>query len=615
MSSTTTSVKVRLAAMMFLQFAIHAVWVVQAAGYFTGTLGFTGTETGWVLSTVALGCLLAPIFVGMVADRFFAGEKVLGVLNLAGAALFIVAAQMTNPISLFAVLLIQQICYMPTWGITNAIAMSNCQDTAKDFPKIRVWGSIGWVATGIFGYIALKMNKPFDGTHLPLIVAGIISAIAGVFAFALPHTPPPAAGKKTTVSDVLGLKAIALMKRPSFAIFIIISLLCMIPFSIYFSYCSLFLQEEGFKAITFSMNFGQVAEMFFMLMIPLALARLGVKWAMTTGLAALVVRYAFFYFGTSLGMEWMYFGGIVVHGLIFGFFLVGGQIYIDKKAPREVRAAAQGFIMLVTFGAGMLLGNVINGSLIDKYSKSVEPVVATYDLPATFASDMVTIKNANVSDILLYDRALSGTEIAVLHAQEAKQDLSVKRLLEEAKKNKIAVELEKGKLYSGALAGLSSAKPGKAVTFSAKVELAGGKDSVDGTIFALGQGGSAFEIGIKDAKLYVKAGDAVMSQRIPIARPEKAEDKTTLIVAGTFNKDGISLYSGGKVYQNRDWTKLWGITAICSLVLLVLFVVGFHDKKGVGEETAEEPASDGSAEAVPEAEAADDDEGDAEAGE
>ena len=467
-ASLPTGVRARLSIMMFLQFAIHAVWIVPVAAYLGRTLSFTTGQIALIANTAALGCLVAPVFIGMVADRFFAGEKVLGILNLVGAGLLLWASTTTEPKMLFLLLFLQQLCYMPTWAITSAIALANCRDTAKDFPKIRVFGSIGWVATGIFGITAAWLGKPFDTTHFPMMVAAILSAVAGLFAFALPHTPPPAAGKKTTLADVLSLKALALMKRPSFALFIVVSLLVMIPFSLYWTYCSLFLVDRGFQAITFSMNFGQFGEIFFMLMIPLVLAKLGIKWGMSLGLAALLVRYLFLCFGSQYDQPWMYFGGIVVHGLIYGFFFVGGQIYIDRKAPKEVRAAAQGFIFLITFGAGLFLGNYLNAKLIDYNSSISEPVAQAYELPSDFVSDMLTVKGATVTEVKLYGRAVTASEVAVMHARQAKDDLKAERLEQAAAE---PVRLEDGLIYSGELAGLAATKPGSALTFAASVTL------------------------------------------------------------------------------------------------------------------------------------------------
>ena len=362
------SLKTRLllSAMMFLQYMMLAVWFVPLAAYL-GSIGVTGTPRALILSSMALGCLVSPV-VGMVADRLFAGQKVLAVLNLLAGVLLLMAARASNPLLVFLLLLAQMLCYMPTWGLTSAIAMAHAP--AEKFPQIRVFGSIGWVASGLCSLAAVHLfgAESFDGTNLPMYCGVGISFIAAVLALALPDTPPPAKGQKASVADALGLRAFVLMKDFHFAVFMVMSLLVMVPFAAYWSYGSAFLKGEGFKYITVTMNWGQAAEMLFMLLVPLALARLGIRWTLTLGLAALTVRYAAFLLGTQFGLSSLYFLAILVHGLIFGFFFVGGQVYIDKTAPPRIRAQAQGAIFLVTFGLGLILGNFVNEWLIQRYS-------------------------------------------------------------------------------------------------------------------------------------------------------------------------------------------------------------------------------------------------------
>ncbi len=589
MTSMPMNVRVRLSVMMFLQFAIHAVWIVPLTAYLGRALSFTPLQMGWIANAAPLGCLLAPIFVGMVADRFFAGQKVLGVLNLVGAGLLLYASTISEPRMLFIVLLLQQLCYMPTWAITSAIALANCKDTEQDFPKIRVFGSIGWVAVGVFSLVFTLMGKQWDSTSMPMLTGAIISAAAGIFAFALPHTPPPAAGKKTTLSDVLSLRALALMKRPSFAVFIIISLLVLIPFSAYWTFCSLFLSDQGIQAITFSMSFGQFGEIFFMLMIPFVLARLGIKWGMSLGLVALLVRYLFLYFGSLYDQSWMYFGSIIVHGLIYGFFFVGGQIYIDKKAPREIRAAAQGFIFLVTFGAGLFLGNYINGQLIQHYSSVGEPVAQAYEMPSALAADMLTVEGADVSDVKFYGRALTADEVAVMNARDVQKDELKAGRLEEAAS--APVRLEDGLIYAGELAGLAGKTPGQGMTFSAMISLPESEDRLSGTFFAVGGENDALRIGLEQGVLLFQAGDSsIVARRVSI--PSGAD--SSLHVVGTFDGRELKLYTGGSIYRQYNWKPIWGLTAIISAILLVLFVVGFQDK-GKREEESDEASAEATA--------------------
>ncbi|HPC96624.1 MAG TPA: MFS transporter [Sedimentisphaerales bacterium] len=366
MDAMPLSVRVRLSVMMFLQYLMFAVWWVPLAAYLT-KLGIEGDAKAWILSVMPLGCLIAPVFC-MVADRHFASQKVLTALNLCCAVLFFFGARVTDATALFVILLLAMFCYMPTWSLTNAIAMANAP--SEKFPQIRLFGSIGWVASGVFSIVAARLydGLKIDNTAIPLYCGAGTALVAALLNLTLPNTPPPAKGQKSSVVNVLGLQALTLMKDRNFALFIIISMLVMVPFTMYFSLGSQFFESQGFKLITATMNLGQLVEMFVMLVVPIALVRFGARWAMVIGLGALLVRYAAFWTGGAMGQTWPYYIAILVHGVIFGFFFVGGQVYVDKKAPPEIRAQAQGFIILVCYGVGMLLGTYFNVQLINRYT-------------------------------------------------------------------------------------------------------------------------------------------------------------------------------------------------------------------------------------------------------
>ncbi len=350
--------------MMFLQYMMFAVWWQPLAAYL-GNIGIGGLYKPAILSSVGLGCLAAPI-ITMIADRHFASQKVLTVLNFLCAVLLFWAAKQTNAMALFVLLLFAMFCYMPTWSLTNAIAMTNCP--SEKFPQIRVFGSIGWVASGVFSIVAMKVyGTKIDGTSTPLLCGACMALITAVFNFTLPNTPPPGKDKEASIVDAFGLRALVLLKSFNFALFSLISMLVMIPFTIYWTYCSEFLQDKGFEFYTVTMNWGQLGEMGFMLLVPIALTKIGVKWTMVAGLVALFVRYVAFLTGGIFDYTLLYYVAILVHGIIFGFFFVGGQVYVDKKAPKEIRAQAQGFIVLVCYGIGMLIGNFFNGKLISHY--------------------------------------------------------------------------------------------------------------------------------------------------------------------------------------------------------------------------------------------------------
>jgi len=364
MNEMSKSIRIRLSIMMFLQYIMFAVWWQPLAAYLVN-IGIEGLYKATILSSVGLGCLAAPI-IGMIADRHFASQKVLTVLNLLCAVLLFLAAKQDNAMLLFVLLLFAMFCYMPTWSLTNAIAMTN--SPSEKFPQIRVFGSIGWVASGVFSLVAFKIyGTKIDGTATPLLCGAGMALVTAIFNLTLPNTPPPGKGKEASIIDAFGLRAFVLLKDFNFALFSIISMLVMIPFTIYWTYCSEFLQDKGFEFITITMNWGQFVEMFFMLLVPLAIARKGIKWTMVVGLVATLVRFVAFLSGGLFDYTWLYFVAILVHGIIFGFFFVGGQVYVDKKAPKEIRAQAQGLIVLICYGIGMLVGNFFNGKLISHY--------------------------------------------------------------------------------------------------------------------------------------------------------------------------------------------------------------------------------------------------------
>lgn len=358
-------IRLRLSAMMFFQYMMFAVWWVPLAAYLTN-MDIGSTRKALILSSMAIGCMASPV-IGMVADRYFAGQKLLIVLNLLYSLLLFWAATTGNPDLLFIILLFTMLFYMPTWSLTSAIAMAHCP--AEDFPKVRLFGSIGHVASGICSLIVVKLfHHDFDGTNLPFYFGAGIGLAATLFNFTLPDTPPAGKGKKGTIIDAFGLGTLRLMKDRNFALFIIFSFLSLIPFAMYFSYFSEFLLNIKTQFISITMNWGILAELGFMLLIPVSIKKFGLRRVMILGLFALVVRYGSLYLGGVIDQQWLFYVGILIHGLIFGFFYVGGQIYIDKTAPVELKAQAQGFIFLVTFGLGLLTGTLIDGGIISLFT-------------------------------------------------------------------------------------------------------------------------------------------------------------------------------------------------------------------------------------------------------
>lgn len=381
MNNNSLSVSVKLSLMMFFQYMMFAVWWVPLAAYLTN-MGINGLQKSLVLSSMAIGCMASPI-IGMVADRYFDGQKLLATLNLFTSAMLLLAGLTNNPDLLFVFLLLAMLAYMPTWGLTSTIAMTHSR--SEQFSRIRVFGSVGWVVSGVFSLIVVQIfNLRFDGTNLPFYFASATGLLAAIFNLYLPKTPSTGKGKKTSVIDALGLRTVRLMKDRNFAIFIIFSFLSMIPFSMYWSYCSEFLLDRKFEYISITMNLGQLAEMLFLLTVPFSIRKAGLRVTMILGLAALLIRYVAFYTGSFTDLPVFYLIGILVHGIIFGYFYLGGQIYIDQKAPTELKAQAQGFIFFVTFGLGLLAGNFISGQLIANYSETTD-TVRSYDWNSIWA--------------------------------------------------------------------------------------------------------------------------------------------------------------------------------------------------------------------------------------
>src|SRR3954464_6788692 len=354
-----SAIRTRLSALMFIQYFVYGSWLVTMGTLMTQTLKFSGTEVGWVYAAPAIAAIISPFFVGMIADRFFATQKVLAVLSIVGAALLFWTSLQTTFPSFFGGMLLYTLCYMPTLALANSLPFHHIPDPAKDFPRIRVLGTIGFIAVG---QIIGRMHM--DASNTPLKIGAAALVVLGVFALTLPHTPPPAAGKPFSVRDVLGLDALALMKDRSFAIFVLGSFLLCIPLQFYYAFTNLFLNETGMAEPATKMTMGQMSEIGFMILMPWFLVRLGVKRMLLIGMVAWALRYALFAYGNVGSLAWMLYLGIIVHGICYDFFFVTGQIYVDQRAHIGIRAAAQGFIALVTLGVGQLVGSWLAGYVV-----------------------------------------------------------------------------------------------------------------------------------------------------------------------------------------------------------------------------------------------------------
>ncbi len=367
-----STIKIRLSTMMFLQFFIWGGWFVTLGTFLSQNLGADGPQTGMAFSTQSWGAIIAPFFIGLIADRFFNAERILAVLHLIGAVLMYLMAQATDFAAFYPLVLGYMLAYMPTLALVNSVSFGQMQQPEREFGQIRVWGTIGWIAAGLvisylFGWDAADAIAA-GALQNTFLMCAVASLALGLYSFTLPATPPAARGSQVKIGELLGLDALKLLKDRNFALFFISSILICIPLAFYYQNANPFLTAVGVENATGKMTLGQVSEVAFMLALPLFLNRFGIRWTLILGMAAWVLRYVLFAYGDAGSGVALLLVGIALHGICYDFFFVSGQIYTNSKAGAAYKSAAQGLITLATYGVGMLIGFSVAGQVTQAYT-------------------------------------------------------------------------------------------------------------------------------------------------------------------------------------------------------------------------------------------------------
>ena len=371
------NVKKKLSTMMFMESFIFGAWFVPL-WQFLSSNGFTPSQIAWSYACTAIASLISPLLVGAIADRFFSAQKVLSFLMFTGAALMLIASQQTEFIWFFVLLMLYSMTYMPTIALANSITFSNISNVERDFPRIRVLGTIGWIFSGIIcGFVPTWLGYgDISSSNIPLIVSALGSLFLGFFALFLPSTPPSSKNSSTSLKELFGLDALVLLKDRNFLVFFFVSFMFSVPISFYYTFANGYLTEVGLNNATGWMSLGQFSEIFFMLALPFFIKRFGIRTVLLTGLFTAALRYGFFAFANAeyWYMTSLLFAGILLHGISYDLFFVTGFIYVDKKANNKIRTSAQGLLVLACNGIGQLLGYNIGGALMEKMFHYSEPV-------------------------------------------------------------------------------------------------------------------------------------------------------------------------------------------------------------------------------------------------
>jgi nucleoside transporter len=377
------NLRTRLSAMMFVEFFIWGAWAVTLGTYLGRTLGFTGQQIGLIYGTTAIAAIISPLFVGFVADRHFASERVFSALHFAGAVLLYLASEVTEFAGLYVLLLAYSVCYMPTLAVANGIGFRHLPDPDRQFPLIRVLGTIGWIVAGlVVGYLGV------EDRNVPLKIAAGMSLLLAAYGFMLPHTPPKPSQGRQTIGRMLGFDAFSLLRDKSFLVLFVSSVLISIPLAFYYNFTNLYLNELGVANAAGKMTMGQASEVIFMILMPFLFRRMGVKWMIAVGMLAWTVRYVLFAYGDiDPATIWTLYAGIILHGICYDFFFVAGQIYANGKAPESFKNSVQAMMTLGTYGIGMFIGSLVSGWIVSSFTSAegVKDWETIWLIPASMA--------------------------------------------------------------------------------------------------------------------------------------------------------------------------------------------------------------------------------------
>lgn len=354
----------RLSLMMFLQFFIWGAWAVTLGSYLGITLGFDGAQIGLIYGTAAIAAIFSPLIVGFIADRFFPTQQIYAILHILGAGSLMAASHATEFKTIYIIMLLYGICYMPTLALANSLCFHNIDDPDKKFPAIRVLGTVGWIVAGLLvGFWQMEQEKT------PLQVAALASIILGLYALTLPGSRKLSPDKEAQAETINWRDAFKLVVQRPFIIVFISSILICIPLAFYYNFTNLFLNEIGMTNAAGKMSIGQMSETVFLLLMPLMFKHLGIKWMMLLGMLAWVLRYLLFAYGdVSDQTIWMLYLGIALHGICYDFFFVGGQIYADRVFPSHLKSSVQGLMTVATYGVGMFIGSLVSGLVVKHYT-------------------------------------------------------------------------------------------------------------------------------------------------------------------------------------------------------------------------------------------------------